>query len=97
MKCHIACMLHVVCILSILTRTQWHLRHGCHPARKKGVLALSTPSPRSSVLTVLNIVINFNSDNSNARLLGNSLAVVPIISVRERLLSDLQSFNSGFQ
>ena len=65
--------------------------------RKKGVLALSTPSPRSSVLTVLNIVINFNSDNSNARLLGNSLAVVPIISVRERLLSDLQSFNSGFQ
>jgi hypothetical protein len=65
--------------------------------RKKGVLALSTHSPRSSVLTVLNIVINFNSDNSNARLLGNSLAVVPIISVRERLLSDLQSFNSGFQ
>ena len=34
--------------------------------RKKGVLALSTHSPRSSVLTVLNIVINFNSDNSNA-------------------------------
>ena len=26
MKCHIACMLHVVCILSILTRTQWHWR-----------------------------------------------------------------------
>ncbi len=26
MKCHIACMLHVVCILSILTRAQWHWR-----------------------------------------------------------------------
>ena len=61
MKCHIACMLHVVCILSILTRTQWHWRDsvvGGRCGRGAGRAAAapcstSTRGPWSGPLTTL--------------------------------------------